>query len=198
MNNVFVIGATNRPDLLEPALLRPGRFDRKIYINVCDDPASKNLVLQAQTRLFNMSEDVDLDSISTQLPRRMSGADIGAVCRTAYSLALERVLTSLSSRALEDSAGVNSASVDYDDENTCSTISNYLDSLPDIDLKVWIHQRDFLQAVGSAKSSITEAELEDYVSLGSAFDSTKCLSDRPVVLHSSEKSVSLQQEQVFM
>ncbi len=48
--DVFVIGATNRPDLLDQALLRPGRFDRLVYLGISEDLESKTTVLQAITR----------------------------------------------------------------------------------------------------------------------------------------------------
>ncbi len=50
--DVFVIGATNRPDLLDQALLRPGRFDRLVYLGVSEDVESKTKVLRAITRRF--------------------------------------------------------------------------------------------------------------------------------------------------
>lgn len=49
-NDLFVIGATNRPDLIDPALLRPGRFDRLLYLGVSDTRESQLKIIQALTR----------------------------------------------------------------------------------------------------------------------------------------------------
>lgn len=49
-NGIFVIGATNRPDLLDPSILRPGRFDKQIYLGITKDSKSRMQILKAQTR----------------------------------------------------------------------------------------------------------------------------------------------------
>jgi peroxin-6 len=49
-NGIFVIGATNRPDLLDPSILRPGRFDKQIYLGITKDMKSRMQILKAQTR----------------------------------------------------------------------------------------------------------------------------------------------------
>ena len=58
--DVFVIGATNRPDLLDTALLRPGRFDRLVYLTVNTDEAGQRKVLQALTRKMRLAPDFDM------------------------------------------------------------------------------------------------------------------------------------------
>lgn len=62
--DVFVIGATNRPDLLDAALLRPGRFDQLVYVGVQTSQLARANVLKALTRKFKLDPDVSLDEAS--------------------------------------------------------------------------------------------------------------------------------------
>ncbi|GJJ12495.1 hypothetical protein Clacol_006737 [Clathrus columnatus] len=68
--DVFVIGATNRPDLLDPALLRPGRFDRLLYLGVSDTHEAQFNILQALTRKFHRDPDLNLMDIAHELNRQ--------------------------------------------------------------------------------------------------------------------------------
>ena len=88
LQNVVVIAATNRPDILDPALLRPGRFDRLIYVPAPDDD-SRLQALKIHTKDVPTSKDVDLTSLARTM-KGYSGADIQAVCREAAMSALRR------------------------------------------------------------------------------------------------------------
>jgi len=86
--NVKVIMATNRADTLDPALLRPGRLDRKIEFPM-PDRRQKRLVFQVITAKMNLSEEVDLEDYVSR-PDKVSGADIQAICQEAGMQAVRR------------------------------------------------------------------------------------------------------------
>ncbi|KAI8638946.1 transitional endoplasmic reticulum ATPase [Parasitella parasitica] len=84
--NVFVIGATNRPDQIDPALLRPGRLDQLIYIPLPDE-VSRHAIFTAQLRNSPIAADVDL-AVLAKATQGFSGADIGEICQRAAKLAI--------------------------------------------------------------------------------------------------------------
>lgn len=88
--NVIVIGATNRPGALDPALRRPGRFDREIEISV-PDKKGRHEVLQIHTRGMPLAEDVDLNKLSG-MTHGYTGADLSALSRETAMKALRRYL----------------------------------------------------------------------------------------------------------
>ncbi|NXD42305.1 PEX6 factor, partial [Copsychus sechellarum] len=87
---VFVIGATNRPDLLDPALLRPGRFDKLVYVGISEDRESQLQVLSTVTRKFKLDSSVNLTTILEKCPAQLTGADIYALCSDAMMCAVKR------------------------------------------------------------------------------------------------------------
>ncbi|GAB4306404.1 MAG: CDC48 family AAA ATPase [Methanobacteriaceae archaeon] len=87
---VVVIGATNRPDALDPAIRRPGRFDREIEIGVPDKDGRKE-VLQIHTRGMPLDEKVDLDEIA-DVTHGFVGADLESLCKEAAMRVLRRIL----------------------------------------------------------------------------------------------------------
>jgi transitional endoplasmic reticulum ATPase len=87
---VIVLGATNRPESLDPALRRPGRFDREIEIGV-PNAEGRLEILQIHTRGMPLSDDIDLQDLASEL-HGYTGADIKALCREAAMKALRRYL----------------------------------------------------------------------------------------------------------
>ncbi|MGZ7067855.1 MAG: CDC48 family AAA ATPase, partial [Methanobacterium sp.] len=92
---VMVIGATNRVDALDPAIRRPGRFDREIEIGVPDKDGRKE-VLQIHTRGMPMEEDVDLDEIA-EVTYGFVGADLESLAKEAAMRVLRRILPEIKS-----------------------------------------------------------------------------------------------------
>ena len=88
MKNVFVLAATNRPDIVDPALLRPGRFDKQILVPVPDEKARLE-IFKVHTRNMPLAKDVSLEELAKRC-EGYSGADIEAVCREAALNALRR------------------------------------------------------------------------------------------------------------
>ncbi len=86
LKGVVVIGATNRPDIIDPALLRPGRFDEMILVPV-PDRETRRKIFQVHTSKMKLASDVDLDTL-VELTEDYTGADIAAVCKKAGRLAL--------------------------------------------------------------------------------------------------------------
>ncbi|XP_054169218.1 peroxisomal ATPase PEX6-like [Oppia nitens] len=119
-NQVFVIGATNRVDLLDSALLRPGRFDRLLYVGLAEDSDSRLKILKALTRKFNFDSDVDLQQVESLCPPKMSGADMYSICSNALMSCIDRHI-----KQMNDNIDVN--------EDHCNLIvkmSDLLSALP--------------------------------------------------------------------
>ncbi|MEE9595073.1 MAG: CDC48 family AAA ATPase [Candidatus Hydrothermarchaeales archaeon] len=91
LHNVVVIAATNRPDLLDPALLRPGRFDKVLLVPAPDLEARKE-IFKVHTKEMPLGEDVSLDSLAKQTDNFV-GADVEGLCREAAMLAIREALS---------------------------------------------------------------------------------------------------------
>jgi transitional endoplasmic reticulum ATPase len=94
LQNVVVIGATNRPTLVDPALLRPGRFDELIYVGT-PDTAGRRRILAIHTKHMPLDKDVDLESLARRT-ERFTGADLEDLVRRAGLTALRRGLEAAS------------------------------------------------------------------------------------------------------
>ncbi|KAK1153863.1 transitional endoplasmic reticulum ATPase-like [Acipenser oxyrinchus oxyrinchus] len=88
--NVFIIGATNRPDIIDPAILRPGRLDQLIYIPLPDEP-SRVAILRANLRKSPIARDVDQNYLA-KITEGFSGADLTEICQRACKLAIREAI----------------------------------------------------------------------------------------------------------
>ena len=95
---VFVIGATNRPDLLDQALLRPGRFDKILYLGIPDTHDKQLTILEALTRKFNMHPGLSLRRVIEFLPFTYTGADLYALCSDAMLKAITRQASAIDTK----------------------------------------------------------------------------------------------------
>ena len=90
LRGVVVIGATNRPDIIDPALIRPGRFDELILVPIPDKGARRE-ILKVHTKKMALAEDVDIEEL-VDLTDQYTGADLAAICKKAGRYALREEL----------------------------------------------------------------------------------------------------------
>ncbi|KAK8785451.1 hypothetical protein V5799_008184 [Amblyomma americanum] len=119
--DVFVIGATNRPDLLDPAILRPGRFDQLLYVGIPSDKDSQLKILKALTRKFRLAERLDLASVVEECPPNLTGADFYSLCSAAVVRATRRHIDQLEQ-------GV----IPMDDHNVLVTLEDFQAALKEL------------------------------------------------------------------
>lgn len=89
---IFILAATNRPDLIDSALLRPGRFDKLLYVGPYITKEDKASVLKAQMQKFNLEDGLTIDKIAEHLKLDMTGADIYSICSNAWLSAVRRTI----------------------------------------------------------------------------------------------------------
>lgn len=160
-SDVFVIGATNRPDLLDSALLRPGRFDRMLYLSVSETHEAQLNILQALTRKFKLEEDLgDLTVIAEQCPFNLTGADFYALC----SDAMLKAMTRKASQVDEKIATINASPREEGSLHPSPmTPQYYLSELatPE-EIEVRVSRSDFEGALRELVPSVSEQEMEHY------------------------------------
>ena len=178
--DVFVIGATNRPDLLESALLRPGRFDRLLYLGIATDREAQMKVMSALTRKFTLSSDVNLNAVLEKCPLTFTGADFYALCSTALANSIQDKVMQFEAHIgtsfVQETVDSNiycTEQVNMEDCYSSSplTAAALLQSLSDEDLKAPVCQRHFIQALSSIVPSVSAAELSHYERLRDQFAS---------------------------
>eukprot|EP01026_Neomeris_dumetosa_P008537 TRINITY_DN1273_c1_g1_i2.p1 TRINITY_DN1273_c1_g1~~TRINITY_DN1273_c1_g1_i2.p1 ORF type:complete len:863 (-),score=173.49 TRINITY_DN1273_c1_g1_i2:236-2509(-) len=141
---VFIIGATNRPDIIDPALLRPGRLDQLIYIPLPDDDSRKN-IFKAVLRKSPVAPDVDID-VLVKHTNGFSGADITEICQRACKYAIrENIEKEIEKQRAREASGPDA--MEEDDE---------------IDLVPCITRAHFEEAMKYARRSVSDADIRRY------------------------------------
>lgn len=141
--NVFIIGATNRPDIIDSAILRPGRLDQLIYIPLPDEK-SREAIFKANLRKSPVAADVDLPYIA-KMTHGYSGADITEICQRACKLAIRQSIEAevKKQRKLLKDGYVD---MDLDDEDPVREIT----------------REHFEEAMRFARRSVTDNDIRKY------------------------------------
>ncbi|OCT48931.1 Peroxisomal biogenesis factor 6 [Cladophialophora carrionii] len=158
---VFVIGATNRPDLLDPALLRPGRFDKMLYLGVADTHDQQVTILKALTRNFTLAPDVDLVRVARRLPFTYTGADLYALCSDAMLKAITRKTQAVDER-------VRQISKARGEEISTGYFFDHLATTEDV--QVVVNEADFAAAQNELVGSVSSKELEHFERIRKLFE----------------------------
>ncbi|CEL08777.1 Putative Cell division control protein 48 [Aspergillus calidoustus] len=146
--NVFVIGATNRPEQLDAALVRPGRLDTLVYVPL-PDQASRQGILKAQLRKTPVAGDVDLEFIASKT-HGFSGADLGFVTQRAVKLAIKESITAEIERQKQREAGGEDVKMEDEEEEDVE------DPVPELT------RAHFEEAMKSARRSVSDVEIRRY------------------------------------
>lgn len=161
--DVFVIGATNRPDLLDPALLRPGRFDRMLYLGVSETHEAQLDILRALTRKFKLDGDLSLADIANECPFHYTGADFYALCSDAMLNALNRKVAELDSK-------IGQLNKQSQFRQHQLTPQYYLTEIATSDdLHILVTQRDFIRALNELVPSVSAVEMQHYATIQKRF-----------------------------
>nr|CAD7410563.1 unnamed protein product [Timema cristinae] len=132
-NNVLVIGATNRPDSIDPALRRAGRFDREVSIGIPDTKA-RTQILKVACKNMKLEPSFNYKEVAKNAPGYV-GADLIALAREASMIALERCLDEYRNKCLQKAKDNpkktgNSSDMDISDEDSAQPKVNSTDPLP--------------------------------------------------------------------
>merc|ERR1719419_1211088 len=142
--NVFIIGATNRPDIIDSAIMRPGRLDQLIYIPLPDD-GSRMAILKSNLRKSPVADNVDLPYLA-KMTRGFSGADLTEICQRACKLAIRESIDADIKREKEKQKA-GATTMDVDDEE---------DLVPEITKAL------FEEAMKFARRSVSDNDIKKY------------------------------------
>jgi peroxin-6 len=167
--DVFVIGATNRPDLLDPALLRPGRFDRMLYLGVSETHEAQLTILEALTRKFRLDASLSLRDVAERCPFNYTGADFYALCSDAMLNAMSRKAMGIEEHIAVLNQGPRDSRHPYP-----ITPQYYLSEMArQEEILVTVNEDDFGLALEKLVPSVSQAEMDHYAKVQERFTQNK-------------------------
>lgn len=167
-DGVFVVGATNRPDLLDEALLRPGRFDKMLYLGISDTDEKQTKILEALTRKFKLSDDVDLAKIAEKCSFTFTGADFYALCSDSMLNAMTRAAGEVDIKL----KAFNEKRIANGEEEVSSRWWFDNVATPE-DITVEVSMQDFQKALNELLPSVSADELAHYLRVKENFEGGK-------------------------
>lgn len=141
---IFILAATNRPDLIDPALLRPGRFDKLLYVGPSITKEDKESVLQAITSKFHLAKGLTLAKIADSLKQDMTGADLYSICSNAWLSAVRRAIRGIKDPTSEDS--LNPEDVVVNESDFKAAMKKFIPSISPADMEYFNRLRSNFSA----------------------------------------------------
>jgi transitional endoplasmic reticulum ATPase len=158
---IFFIGATNRPDIIDPAIKRPGRLDQMIFIDLPDFPGRVS-ILKAALRKSPLAPDVDFETLAERT-HGFSGADLAGIAKTAAKLAIRQTIAQQVTKLKEQERKKKDAEelgIEYKEEEE----AEQKDEVPYITMDM------LLASLKEAKRSVSPQEYQKYLEMKMQFD----------------------------
>lgn len=131
---VFILAATNRPDLIDKQLLRPGRFDKMLYVGPCVTTDDKELVVKALTKKFHLKKDLSPKKIAELIQPDVTGADLYSICSNAWLSAVRKHVKKREEGRCEDE-DMSAENISVGLEDFKKSLSMFVSSLNQVDME---------------------------------------------------------------
>jgi len=157
--NVFIIGATNRPDIIDPAILRPGRLDQLIYIPLPDLP-SRIAILRSVLKNSPIAKDVDLEFLAKKTAG-FSGADLTEICQRACKLAIRESIEKDIEREQQQQQQQQQQQGSTSSQDIMETVTKNNEE-EEVDPVPEIRKDHFEEAMRFARRSVSDNDIRKY------------------------------------